>query len=267
MKNSNFNKQNYSTKTYKELIIEAEKLVANSEYSKSIDVYSFLRNLNKDDVYILYELANSYFYMKSYKEAIPIYLEIIEIDKGFLYLSRLLLGKSYKAIGEIQNAIDTFEYALTHYKQEDMSKFMLELGWIYYGKGEYKISKSMFKSLLLISTNYSGTSYYYLALISMEENKDEEAIENLKLAINESRSISLYHYDLADLYAKKKDYDNAILSYNVALELNPKHQKCLYSLLCLYQKIEDSKNAKDCDDKLRSLISDEYYSNKKINML
>jgi len=68
--------------------------------------------------------------------------------------------------------------------------------------------------------------------------------------MNEKKDIFEKNFNLAVTNHKNNNYQDAIIYYNKAIELNPKHTKSYYNLGLLLHKIKNYKEAIDCFEKI-----------------
>ena len=67
--------------------------------------------------------------------------------------------------------------------------------------------------------------------------------------MNEKKDIFKKNFNLAVTNHKNKKYQDAIIYYNKAIDINPKHTKTYYNLGLLLHKIKNYKEAIDCFEK------------------
>lgn len=77
---------------------------------------------NPDDVASWTELAHTYYDLEDYQKAIPAYLQLIELsdEKSNIYTD---LGVVYRRDGQHKKAIESFEKALEHNKENLQAQF------------------------------------------------------------------------------------------------------------------------------------------------
>ncbi len=239
---------------YNNLLDEAFDFVSSGEIEKSIAIYSYLLDLNNKDLYVLYELANSCFYINYFEDAIILYKIIIEEDKDYSDISHLMIGKCYRKTNQPAKAIEKFEDALIKYPDYKCNLILLELAQVYYDVEDYFKSKGIFESLIYLNTGYAQVCFYYISLILVNEGRYKEAVEFHK-KISCTQTFFSYYYELANLYLKCEDYQNAIDSYKKALEIEPENLKCLYRLGNTYQVSHLYEEAIECDLRLYNLTA------------
>jgi len=164
------------------------------------------------------ELGEIYAKAQRYQEAKDKYAKYLELSKNNLvarsrYASFLYVTKDYSgAIQEIQQI-----------QLQDTSKNLLNrlAGYSYYELKEYeKGLASMEKYFRKQPENkVLPTDYAYMGKLLAANGNDSLGIEQFKIAIlKDSTSADLYS-ELGTLYAKKKDFENAVFYYEKKISL------------------------------------------------
>lgn len=204
-----------TTKTKKEKV-KAEKEMfyyyVNVNYHEQIPSLAdelLQSNLSKKSRYkILYNTANSYFYLKKYEKAIEmaqkaeyLYPKKIEI--------KLLFGNIYKNSNLHELAILKFKECLD--LNRDNIEALKNLGEIYYIQGNYKTALQYYKKAEKESKSkdkkLSTEDYINMAISAKEIGlilQAQSILENIK---EKNKKSSLL---LADIYHSKQNFDKAI---------------------------------------------------------
>lgn len=85
--------------------------------------------------------------------------------------------------------------------------------------------------------------YYYLALSYCKEKNFDEAIVYFESALNEGLNNYLIYYNLGVLYLEKSDYYVSEMCFKKSLELNNSFEKSYINLAFIYCKTGDMKKA------------------------
>lgn len=119
------------------------------------------------------------------------------------------------------------------------------------------------KKSAYIASNLAKAYYF--------NSEPEKAIKIYKQALSYEENDDIY-YSIALAYKKLNDYENIILNYKKAIEINPKNYSALYNLSLAYKDIKDINNAifyaekcieiRNDDDDIFALLSG-YYEDKK----
>jgi tetratricopeptide (TPR) repeat protein len=107
-----------------------------------------------------------------------------------------------------------------------------------------RVIASFRRFLELAPENASANYFYALALSRVGADENTDRVESLlKTAIRIDPSLSRAHLLLADTYASRKSYSNAIPEYETAIRLEPKLSEAHYRLTGAYKRVgrlEDS---------------------------
>ena len=69
--------------------------------------------------------------------------------------------------------------------------------------------------------NQEAVALYVDAVMLNEQNRNDEAIDKLNMAIDKNPKFSIAYSMLGDIYWQMADYENSSASYKKATELNP----------------------------------------------
>lgn len=146
--------------------------------------------------------------------------EIYASSKYYAAMSLLKLNRKALATAELENIYNNIEFS--NFRIEAL----YELGLIYFESKDYQKSRLRFKSLLNEDRNgkYSGSAMYWIGESYSSENKLDDAIEFLNQAIQDSKTNRFRDYTiytLANVYEKKRDYENAVKYYDQLLSYYP----------------------------------------------
>ena len=164
----------------------------NDNYDESIEIFLEIeqnQNYSIDDqILILHELGNSYYFLRNYKTSIKYYKKIIE---------KKLIDDTY-----LDTYLDTYAQILFRIAFSlDQLKENLEAN-IYYKKTIKLIEEnnSADESILEVLLEIQSLAHYNLAFNYQEENRIEEAIQNLEKTIELNPSYANAYNNLANFY-------------------------------------------------------------------
>ena len=100
---------------------------------------------------------------------------------------------------------------------------------------DHKEAETAFKTIISQEPEF-GQTYYSYALLLSEENRIEEAIEQMQQAIKYVPDNIRFYYNLSLLYDKVNDFKNAETTVVKGLKLAPQNGELLYVLAYIYQK-------------------------------
>jgi len=101
--------------------------------------------------------------------------------------------------------------------------------------GNLEQAKVIYQSLLEENPNSNDTMHYlhYLGMIEHNDGKYNEAVQLIKKAINRNKKIAAFHCNLGNAYTQLGLIQEAIQSYNIALELEPNFHQANFNLHAL----------------------------------
>lgn len=178
-----------------------------------------------DDPTPYYYLGTTYFDMRDYKNAVLWYEKSLE-KSSHDPIILIALGKSFKALGRLDDALILFNLALQIDPQKaiflpgtaDISKKYYDLGLYIYRKGNYAKAIPFFKKATEIEP--VSQAYYYLGKIYQQRDWLQQAVEWYKKALDIDVNNPEYHLALGDVYFRLRYFDEADNSYSKAIELD-----------------------------------------------
>lgn len=196
-------------------------LTRKKQYESAIEKYNESININPDNDNPYIGLAYVYFIgYKDYEAAIRNYKKVLERDENnySAYNDMALVladkGDTEAAIENNKKAIEVNpDYAIAHYN----------LGLIYLSEKDYKQAGIEFNKIIELPYNSSNyfKAYNGLCYSLSQENKYEEAIKNCELGIKIKPKDDNIYDTLGTAFVTRKDYKNAQLNYQTAVDLNP----------------------------------------------
>jgi tetratricopeptide (TPR) repeat protein len=132
-------------------------------------------------------------------------------DRASYYLAR-----AYQKIGDLDGSIKTYHNTLIKYPDSSYnSSNWMSLGEVYYYQGQYKRSLNAFLMVEATALNSKDTynSLVAQSIVLSELDQTNEAIEKIKMVIENSEKDEIYSenlYRLANLYLKDSKKEEAI---------------------------------------------------------
>ncbi len=187
------------------------------------------------------KIADSLFYSENFFEAESIYKIVFKtaqsIDKGICLKG---LGNIALSFGDLNLAMDYYNQALAVFKENKYYpgevKIYLNFGSISFYQGDYNKAKEFFENGLkfqeLIKEKTEDnlqdeiTLYLMLSKIALQKNDYKNAMDNLLLAIDKSKSINYKkglvdgYFFLASLYLQNAEIDSALNYFNNSCSLS-----------------------------------------------
>lgn len=198
-------------------------------------------DLAPDEEIIRFALAELYYNIKQYKQAIPIYLDLIKQGNFSISQVNLVqrLGMSYALSGQFEKALAYLEQIHSEERDDDTQ---FQLGITQYELGHIEDAISSFEKLRDTSPDYA-TTYSYLAVAYEKEGQFQKALTTLQegIAVDEY-NIKLYQ-KASELAAKLGQRDEAERYLLIALDQEPDNLTIvimLSNLLIEYGKFEQN---------------------------
>jgi tetratricopeptide (TPR) repeat protein len=195
-----------------------------------------------EQLYIHSRLADLYYKIKKYDEALGEYL----------YLSKKFPNDPYflTQVGEIFFEKKSFGNAASYYKKalqlDDKNPVAhYNIGRIYYISKLYRDAERHFLRTLELQNNFYDAAYY-LGLINQQLGKPKIAIDYFSKGVYSTKFKGESLYQIASILHSTKDYNNAIKFYIKAIANLKENELILeakYDLSLCYETIKDIDNA------------------------
>jgi|LauGreDrversion4_2_1035121.scaffolds.fasta_scaffold108125_1 tetratricopeptide (TPR) repeat protein len=216
--------------------------------------------INPNSVEANLKLAELFFYVKKYQEAINFSNNALKINEN-TSKAYFIKGMCYKESGDTANAVSSFQTAVE--QDNNLLDSYLELGIIFTKKknplaleylksaltidpknedilynlayyhqvtNNYIAATEIYKKILSKNINYKE-AHYNLGTIEILKNKNYlEAIKYFTNAINADANYADAFFARGVCYEEVKDKTNAIADYQMALQINPKHEFAIENL-------------------------------------
>ena len=154
-----------------------------------------------------------------FKEVPKLYPQDIQLRQQAEYE----IADCYYKLGQENEALKQFKFLRTKYPDSKLAPdIMWWLGQYYYRANDLVLARRYLNSLTkdFSDSRLNADAFYVLGLISVAEDKPEEAVENFKKAL-ELGSFDLkaqIQFALAKVYYRLQDYEKAKFYYNESLE-------------------------------------------------
>lgn len=216
--------------------------------------------INPSNIEANLKLAELYFYVKKYQEAINYANNALRVNEN-TSKAYFIKGMCYKESGDTAVAISSFQTAveqdntiidaylelgilLTHKKNALALEYlnsalkmdpanqdvMYNIAYYFQSKGDYKKAIEAYKSLLSKNINYKE-AHYNLGAIEVASTKNyKDAIKHFTNAINADANYADAYFARGVCYDELKDKTNATADYQMALQLEPNHKFAVENL-------------------------------------
>ncbi|MFI5339596.1 MAG: tetratricopeptide repeat protein [Candidatus Methylomirabilales bacterium] len=166
-----------------------------------------------------YALGNAYLRNRQFDEAIASLRQAVEMNPR-LSDAYSDLGAAYVQKQQWDLAIDAFRKALANPQYANPERAYLNLGIIYYVRGQHDRAAEEFSKLLDLFPQ-SADGHFFLGRTLLAQNKLAEAREQLGQAIKLEAGVPIYHLELGVALLRSGQRDAARQSFRRALDLNP----------------------------------------------
>ncbi len=204
----------YENQHYNSVIQLGEQLLQNPGFAS-----------NPDNIDVIIELADSYYYMNRYSKAMDCYEKAINIYSSSIDKNRLKIAGMHKKIGLYYFNMQEYDKAIEHFIS---ALSMCE-------NDEYYIvpyMQEMIGKCYLFKNNFDKAKEYYIkAINSYEKDSDYSAICRCHLAIEQFN-------EAEDCFFELKIRDDIVLTISIS-EIKPLIQK-RYDYYCVHKRYDDA---------------------------
>jgi len=211
-----------------------EEYINKGNYTAALRELLKAKEIYSKDPFLQYDLGLVYMAKGKYSMAIDCFKKAIDLKSDYS-TAKNDLGVTYMASNQLDEAIACFKevsndllYFTPHFPLSNM-------GWAYYYKKDYKTAEQYFSQAIMHQPDFIQ-AHRGLALTYIATGKTSEAIAQLEKGIKISPEFAILYYDLAKAYETTGKNKKALNSYRKVFELMP-----------------DSQEAKDAENKIRTL--------------
>ena len=172
-----------------------------------------------EDAFLQNSLGYAYMAMEQYDLAIRHYKKAIQIKPDYSE-AKNNLGVAYMYKKEWDKAIPYFEEITKDLLYGTPQRPLVNLGSVYFNKGNYALSEQYYLKALKIRPNYDD-ALYGLGKTYLAMGKIPEAVSRIEAAIRISPNRPRYHFDLAETFEKSGDFKKASKAYKEVIRLVP----------------------------------------------
>ncbi len=186
------------------------------------------------------KLAEMYFYIRKYQEAINYINNALKIDQS-LSKGYYLKGMCYKESGDTTNAISSFQTAVE--QDNEYYTAYMELGSIF-GRKKNPLALEYYTQALRIDPR-SEEVFYHMAKFYQDIGKYTLATETYKkiLSINPKEKYSIYNLGAIELYSNKNP-EQAKKYFNDAIFADPNYAEAYFARGVCYEYLNDLSSAR-----------------------
>jgi type IV pilus biogenesis/stability protein PilW len=196
-----------------------EAYMSKGDFTKALREFIKAERLNPDDPYLQNDLGLAYLAKKKPNKAIYHFERAIKLKQDYTPALNNL-GQAYLTKKEWDRAIKIFEEVLEDVLYVTPHYPMVNLGWAYYNKGEYRVAEKYYLESLENQPDFTH-ALYGLGRCYLKQGRLTEAKSVLERAASLSPQTAEIFFELANAYKLSRDYRNAYLAYQKVVELKP----------------------------------------------
>lgn len=256
-----------SSNMFNSISAKIEKNAGNNEESEDI-INSIIKKKEKN--YIDYNIeAKYYFDNKNYEKALEACNQSIILNKEYSYNYGFLMTDIMIKKKQVEMAEPYFRTALR--KDPLNYRLILNIADYYNNVAKNTDTAYSYYNLAIAINSTDDKIYYSMALANLENHKSEEAITQLKRAIEIKRNEIIYHNTLSVIYFKNNKIEDSIKEIRAAYAIDKNNIEALNNAGCYYISSTDeiergvenlsgaySKMDKNVDSETRSTINLNY---------
>lgn len=206
-----------------------EAHLAQGNYTTALRHFLDAERVDPENYLIQYDLGLTYIEKKLYDKAILHLQKAVKLKPDYSVAINSL-GNAYilkedydKAITVLRELIENEAYAIyptPHYPRSN-------LGWAYYHKQEYHLAEQSFMEALQFYEDGLRKDMTYLSILRglgltyLALSRPDDAITNIKKAIDMAPRVQELYMDLAMAYQAKGDREEATRFYQKVIQLDP----------------------------------------------
>ncbi|HQQ93730.1 MAG TPA: tetratricopeptide repeat protein [Bacteroidia bacterium] len=183
-----------------------------------------------DNSEVLLKLAELYFLVKRYQDAITYVNKSLKLDEGQAKAYHLK-GTVYRETGDTAKAISSFQTAIE--QDNRFSDAYYDLGLMYASR-KNPLAIDYYTNALKIDP--SNMLYRYaLAMFLQQLGKTDEAVQEYRNNLERNKNCDQCAYNLGAIYLEiKKDNANALAYFTKAIEINPNYLDAYFARAFTY---------------------------------
>jgi Tfp pilus assembly protein PilF len=182
------------------------------EFLKAEEIYANDHLLHDDLGLVYLALGRRELAIRHFKKA-------LEISPDYTP-ARNNLGNAYAAQKDWDKAIEQYKIASSNLLYATPHYPLANIGFVYYQQQKYDLAETYYRKALRAKRDYVG-ALHGLGRTYMATGRVDDAIEKLEKAIEIAPEAAFVHYDLANAYRQKGDYEKAHTLYLKVAELQP----------------------------------------------
>lgn len=264
---------------------EASAYVNKDALSKALLYFKRAISEDKTNYFAWYNIARLYFYESNYSNTRKSLVKTLELNNSLIEAYTLYV-KSYiieNKIDEAKNIIEKAKalipgnriikyleafilFKQNKYKEAaDISRDIIRnnstfspayilLGNIYFLEGKSEFARLIYNKALEIK-DVNGSVYSNLGIINLELLEKNEAVANLKQAVEKAPSSAYSHLNISKVYIDAGDYEGALNELKIAVKIAPNFSEAYNNMGIVYMRMSLYEDAKVSFEKAISIDS------------
>lgn len=187
------------------------------QWNDAIDAYD--RAIDLDDTYALpwFNVGNVYTRTMRYNQAIRAYRQSIELDETHAWAYHNL-GLVFQHLGEFDEAVTLFKQAIEHHRDEQHEAVSWNsLGDVHQTQKAYKDAEKAYQRAIDLYPTYSRP-WNSLGDVYQAQERQEGVVEAYQRAIEYEPSFAWPYHSLGQIYKERGAYMQAATYYRQAIE-------------------------------------------------
>lgn len=198
-----------------------------------------------DNSEALLKLAELYFLVKQYQEAITYVNKSLKLDEHQATAYHLK-GNIYREIGDSTKAISSFQTAVE--QDNAYTDAYYDIGLMYAARNN-PVALEYYNNALRVNPRHAQ-ALYARAKFYQDAGKDEEAIREYENILSKIPDCETCAYNLGAIQLEvKKDYKKALEHFSKAISINPNYLEAYFARGYTYYLLKD-KNSSRADYKM-----------------
>jgi len=246
---------------------EASKFLNKNDFNNAIKNFRRVISDDKNNYVAWYNIARLYFYEGNYSNSRKSLVKTLEINNTFLeayilYVKTYLLENNFnEANGLVQKVKDfmpndinvRYLNAFMLFKNNKVEESINEaseiiksnpsftqayilLGNIYFTQGKLELARLIYIRAIEVK-GYNPSLYSNLGLINLDLNEKNEALNNLKTAVDKAPASSYSYLNLSKFYIEAGDYEGALNQLRIAISIYPIFSEAYNNMGLAYMKL------------------------------
>jgi type IV pilus assembly protein PilF len=196
-----------------------------NQYNPALKELLEAERFTPDDARIHFYLGIAYYGKGLSNKAIAEFNRATELKPDYSEAHNFL-GILYTNAGQWDMAIAAYKKALTNIVYDTPAAALNNMGWAYYQRGDYPMAMSKYYEALSREPNtvLMPVIENNMGLASLRLDQPDEAIRHFKKAIAVVPNYIEAQYWLAECYAKKKNWEDAITQFQILAKAAPESE-------------------------------------------